>query len=132
MAGENCAQALPEDVLKEVEGTLGLVIPRTSVCPHHQAPMEYIEAAYAGEDVVVWAPRGGGKTTLGALATFLDLTRKPGCQVRILGGSLQQSLKMWEQLLPMLEQVVPDQMGKGSHAMRIRLENGSSAAVLTQ
>ena len=85
MPGENCAPSELEELHKWIRDVVGLSIPTKPVCPHHQAPMEYIDAAYADEDVIVWAPRGGGKTTLGALATLVDLVRKPGCQVRILG-----------------------------------------------
>lgn len=112
---------------------LGLAIPRTSVCPHHDAPFKYIWAAYAQEkDVVVWAPRGGGKTTLGAVATLLDLVHKPGCEVRILGGSLEQSMRMWEQLMPMLENVAGKSIVGKARARRVRLKNGSGVSVLTQ
>ena len=59
---------------------LGLSVPRRAVCPGHDAPLEYLKAAYfePASDLVVWAPRGGGKTRLGAAATLLDLLHKPG------------------------------------------------------
>lgn len=132
MPGENCAPGELEELHRWIHDVVGLSIPTKALCPHHQAPMDYIDAAYADEDVVVWAPRGGGKTTLGALATLIDLVRKPGCQVRILGGSLDQSLKMWEQLLPMIEQAAPEMVDGKMQAMRVRMKNGASAAVLTQ
>jgi Terminase RNaseH-like domain len=107
-----------------------LKIPREPVCPGHSSPFEYIRRAYfePTRDLIVWAPRGGGKTRLAALATLLDLLHKPGCAVRILGGSLEQSLRMWEHLLPDLERLqLGQQKGK-----KISLANGSGAAVLTQ
>lgn len=112
----------------------GLRIPRQAVCPNHFAPWEYIHRAYfepAG-DLVVWAPRGGGKTTLGAVATLLDLLHKPDCQVRILGGSLEQSLKMWEHLHPLLCKLAGGEIPDRPSARRVQLKNGSTAAVLTQ
>src|SRR4051812_38297854 len=68
----------------------GIWVPTKAVCVGHCAPMEYLWKAYQepARDLVVWAPRGGGKTKLGAVATLLDLVHKPGCSVRILGGSL--------------------------------------------
>ncbi len=78
----------------------GLKVPRRGVCPDHDSPFDYVRHAYfepAG-DVVVWAPRGGGKTRLAAAATLLDLVHKNGCAVRILGGSLDQSHRLWEHL----------------------------------
>lgn len=112
-----------------------LIIPRRSVCPHHQAPFEYIRSAYFEPscDQIVWAPRGGGKTTLAAVATLLDLVHKPGCSVRILGGSLEQSLRMWNALIPLLQDnfasTLPEQRGL---SRKVKLDNRSFAAVLTQ
>src|SRR5688572_16466067 len=90
-----------------VESFLGLRVPRKAVCKHHVPPFTYLWRAYKEPacDQVVWASRGGGKTRLGAVATLLDLLHKPNVQVRILGGSMEQSLKMWEHLLPDLERV---------------------------
>jgi hypothetical protein len=113
----------------------GLRVPKHAVCPHHQAPWNYLLSAYfePASDLVVWAPRGGGKTRLAAVATLLDLLHKPGCAVRILGGSLEQSLRMWEHLLPDLENLGGGLLRLGNtSAHKIRLSNRSSAAVLTQ
>lgn len=111
---------------------LGLQVPRRAVCPDHIAPFEYLMRAYfePGQDLVVWAPRGGGKTRLGAVATLLDLLHKPRTTVRILGGSLEQSLRMWEHLLGDVEQIAVGTKQTG--ARLIRLDNRSHAAVLTQ
>jgi hypothetical protein len=49
-------------------------------------------------DAVIWANRSGGKTELAAIATLLDCVFKPGCRVRILGGSGEQSGRMYEYL----------------------------------
>ncbi len=124
----------PDELHRFVAEFLNLRIPRRAVCAQHSAPFDYLCSAYfePARDLVVWAPRGGGKTTLGAVATLLDLLHKPGCQVRILGGSLDQSLKMWEHLQPMLESVAGDRVIGKPAARRVRLHNGSVAAVLTQ
>ena len=113
---------------------LGLKVPRKAICAHHIAPFEYIKRAYfepAG-DVVVWASRGGGKTRLGAAATILDLLHKQGVQVRILGGSMEQSLKMWEHLVPDLERCQVDHDRRTFGGRVVELRNGSRAAVLPQ
>lgn len=114
---------------------LDLDIPRRPVCPNHQAPFEYLKTAYfePSADQIVWAPRGGGKTRLAAIATLLDLLHKPKSAVRILGGSLEQSLRTWEHLLPDVENLAPRLLvHKKSRARRIELTNGATAAVLTQ
>jgi len=122
-----------QQLWKWVECFQGIRVPRRPVCPGHSAPFDYLKLAYfePATDLVVWAPRGGGKTRLGAVATLLDLIHKPGCAVRILGGSLEQSLKMWEHLCPELLRngVLPDRRG---NSRRANLPNGSSVGILTQ
>src|ERR1700745_571176 len=85
-----------KDLHNWIETFLRLKMPRQSVCPGHVAPFEYLRRSYfePAEDLVAWAPRGGGKTRRGAIAPVLDLFHKPGVEVRILGGSLEQSLRM--------------------------------------
>lgn len=126
--------ATAEELRAWVEGNLGLKLPAKSVCPGHVSPFEYLRRAYfePAEDLVVWAPRGGGKTRLAAAATLLDMLHKPPCSIRILGGSLQQSLRMWEHLLPDVERLAGDRLAGRSRSRRIDLDNGSSVAVLTQ
>ena len=111
-----------------------LHIPTEPVCASF-APFDYVCHTYfePTKDAVVWAPRGGGKTRLAALATLLDLLHKPGCSVRILGGSKDQSLRMWEHLFPDLTRLVEEMLdNKSRTTTRITLSNGSNAAVLTQ
>ncbi len=131
---------------------LGLDVPRVAVLPGSDPPFTYLTHAYfadhargvagsagggmdvaAGSDAVVWASRGGGKTTLGAAATLLDLLFKPGIQVRVLGGSLEQSLKMHEALRAMVERPALRPLLAGEPTRRrIELVNGSRVEVLAQ
>jgi len=87
----------PEELLDFVEAFWGLKIPRVKVCPEHNPPAEYVVAAFFEkvQNCVCWANRGGGKTLNGALATWLDAIFKAGCETKILGGSLEQSQKMY-------------------------------------
>jgi hypothetical protein len=82
--------ASPESLWQFVHVVYGLAVPRVAVCPGHAAPMDYLERAFLapGRDLVVWACRGGAKTELGSVAAHLDALFRPGCQTRILGGSL--------------------------------------------
>jgi hypothetical protein len=117
-----------------LETFLRLTFAQSGICPGHVSPFEYLRLAYfePASDLVVWAPRGGGKTRLGAAATLLDLFHKPGVSVRILGGSLDQSLRMWEHLLPDLMEFARDQLDGKVNSRRMRLINGSSAGVIPQ
>ncbi len=129
----------PDELHKWVRQHLGIDVPRKSLCAGHDAPFDYLCNAYfePAQDCVVWAPRGGGKTRLGAAATLLDLLHKPGVSVRILGGSIEQSRKMWDHLIPDIERLLPeDDKGKPPfkrRASELKLDAyGSTAAVLTQ
>lgn len=117
-----------------VEYFCGITVPRQPVCRGHCAPFDYLRLAYfePTTDLVVWAPRGGGKTRLAAAATLLDLVHKPNCAVRILGGSLEQSLRMWEHLSIDLEQSAAPLLKRRTISRRVLLANRSSAAVLAQ
>lgn len=123
----------PDNLHRWIVDNLGLDIPQVPVCPHHQAPFDYILASYQeSSDLLVWAPRGGGKTTLGALATLLDMLFKPTCQIRILGGSLDQSCRMWEQLLPMVESLAAQEIDGKIRSGHIKFKNKSAVSILAQ
>jgi hypothetical protein len=91
---DECVDA--DDLWDWLFAYLGLRVPRESICAGHTAPFEYVRRAYfdEGKDLVVWAARGAGKTRLGAAVTLLELLHKKGISIRILGGSLEQSMKM--------------------------------------
>jgi hypothetical protein len=90
----------PEDLLDFIEGFWGLRLPRVRVCPDHTPPAQYLVDAFfeRSPDAICWANRGGGKTLLGALVTWLDTVFKVGCATKVLGGSLAQSKRMYEHL----------------------------------
>ncbi len=86
-------------------------------------------------DCVVWANRGGGKTFLGAVATLLDLLYKPGIEIRILGGSLEQSRRMHAHLRRLVGErahaAIASQVAKLTES-RLALRNGSEVELLAQ
>jgi len=89
-----------QQLLKFIESFWGLRVPQAQVCPEHTPPAEYIADSFfeTVQDSVCWANRGGGKTLLGALATWLDTVFKKDCATKVLGGSLEQSKKMYQHL----------------------------------
>lgn len=126
----------PTQLHRFVTLALRLQVPRTSVSMLGSAPFDYLRDAFfmRGQDPVVWASRGGGKTLLGATATLLDLIFKPGIEVRILAGSLQQAERMYEHLRLLIDRPI---FRDGRHLLataptqrRIVLLNGSRAEVL--
>lgn len=132
----------PDELHRFVRVALGLTVPRVPLVPGNSAPFDYLKHAYfeappetcgtAGKDAVVWANRGGGKTMLGAVATLLDLLFKPGIQIRILGGSLEQSSKMYEHLVHLLDKPWFRSLLDGEPTQRrVALVNGSRAQLLS-
>ncbi len=124
----------PEALWQFVRSAYGLAVPRRAICPGHAAPMDYLVRAilHPGRDVVVWASRGGAKTELGSVAAHLDSILRPGCQTRILGGSLDQSERMYEYLLRKWDGAFAGLLAREPTARRTELVNGSTIEVLTQ
>jgi hypothetical protein len=110
--------------LCEFFDALGLKLPGVAKSSQSRAPMAYVvhsffegafvwnndgswhareEGSPRNNDCVVWANRGGGKTFLGAVVTMLDLVFKPGIEVRILAGSSDQAMRMYEHLTKLFE-----------------------------
>jgi len=83
-------------------------------------------------DLVVWANRGGGKTQIAAVATLLDAWFKPNCQIRILGGSGDQSLRMYEYVTAFLRQGYEDSLAEKLRKGKCRFTNGSVVEILKQ
>ncbi|MHC4657827.1 MAG: phage terminase large subunit family protein [Planctomycetota bacterium] len=120
---------------------LGIDIPDRKICPDHSSPMDYLwhsfQADFAAEraanaDAIVWANRAGGKTKLAAVATLLDCVFKPNCQVRILGGSGEQSGRMYEYLTAFLRSGFEDFLLGPVRKDKCSFTNGSAVEVLTQ
>lgn len=113
-----------------------LLLPRQGCCPGHVSPFEYLVHTFLEEsspaDTVVWACRGGGKTMLGAVATLLDLLFKPGIEVKILGGSLEQSDRMYGYLRRLCTEGFGEMLRRPPTRRRLELVNGSVVEVLAQ
>jgi hypothetical protein len=131
----------PDQLHRFVQVVLGMTIPKAPLVPGSSAPFDYLLHTFfentpqtttaTSKDAVVWANRGGGKTMLGAIATLLDLLFKPGIQVRILGGSLEQSSKMFEHLIALLDRPWFQTLLDGEPTQRrVALSNGSQAQLL--
>lgn len=111
-------------------------VPRPSAPAKEMEQVAWVEATSPIADCVVWASRGGGKTFLGAVATLLDMIFKPGIEIRVLGGSMDQSKRMHAHLRrlldprkhPELAALVKDKMTD----RRIRFHNGSEVELLSQ
>ena len=143
-----------KDLRNYVKVFLGLDIPNQRICPEHNSPMDYLWHSFAADftdgqdstfsrhtcgagsrtnaDAIVWANRAGGKTELAAVATLLDCVFKPNCQVRILGGSGEQSGRMYEYLTGFLRHGFEEFLLGPLLKAKCLFINGSAVEVLTQ
>lgn len=126
----------PDALHAWLASALGIVVPRHALTPASSPPFEYLRAAFFEDgperDCVVWAARGSGKTFYAAVATALDLAFKPGVQVKILGGSLQQSARMHEHLRDLFKRPALAPLVTSITERRLVLHSGSCAEILAQ
>lgn len=119
---------------------LGIEVPDRPFVQGNATPLDYLAHAFleprrtdAAHDCVVWANRGGGKTFMGAVATALDLAFKPGIEVRILAGSVEQGQRMHEHLRKLFEiDCLASLLDSRITARRVTLANGSRCELLAQ
>ncbi len=114
---------------------LGIDVPPVPRCCDHASPLDYLDHVFFERpgNAVVWANRGGGKTYYGAVATLLDMLFKPGIEIRILGGSFNQSDRMYEYLRDMLERPgLREMVARRATRQGVRLVNGSRVELLAQ
>jgi hypothetical protein len=130
-----------QDLKNYVKVFLGIDVPDKRICPQHHRPMDYLwhtfsvdfaSGAKTNADAIVWANRAGGKTELAAVATLLDCVFKPNCRVRILGGSGEQSGRMYEYLTTFLYNGFEEFLAGPALKAKCRFVNGSSVEILTQ
>jgi len=100
-------------------------------------PLAYLWHAYDESsemrDCVVWASRGSGKTFYAATATLLDMLYKPGIEVRLLGGSMEQSMRMHQHLRRLVAMpVVRKRVKVTITEKRVTFSSGSVAEILAQ
>jgi len=124
-----------------VSDHLGVRIPRRPCCPEHRAPFEaFADAYFARAPIAAWvASRGfGGKSLLLATLALTEATTL-GAEVRVLGGSADQSENVVRYTDGMVDlPTFPagllaghDALGTGRHRSgltktRVRLANGGT------
>lgn len=119
----------------------GITVSDVALVGGNCSPLDYLAWSFFEEsraeggppDAVVWANRGGGKTFYAAAATALDLIFKPGIEVMILGGSLQQARRVHEHLRGFFEKPRFASHVEGRITERgMELVNGSRVELLAQ
>jgi len=114
---------------------LSITVPRTPIIKGSSAPFDYLCHTFfehnAPRDALVWANRGGGKTFLGAVATALDMVFKPGIEIRLLAGSLEQAGRMHEHLRNLFAKEPLSSLVEGKMTeKRLRLTTGSRVELI--
>ena len=126
-----------EELAKWVWDVLGMRIPAQALCSSHCSPLDYLAASFLGgpdnsTDLLVWANRGGGKTMLAAIAALLDGLYKAPINIRILGGSFDQSDRLADYLRNFLSGNLGERVAGRMTRQRIRLTNGADIRMLSQ
>ncbi len=110
----------------------GMDIPAEPLCPHHEAPLDYLAASFFDQhDLLVWASRGGGKTMLAAIATILDAVFHYPAKIRVLGGSFDQSDRLADYVRQLLS-AHPRLLATEPTRNCVRLVGGSEIRMLAQ
>jgi len=126
------APANAEELGQFVREHFGISIPDRSMCPNHDAPLDYLSASFLGqEDLLVWANRGGGKTMIAAVATLLDAMFRYPVQILVLGGSFDQSDRLGDYIRRILQrhpELIEGRMTRDKYP----LVGGSEVRVLAQ
>ncbi len=125
------------ELARWIETHLHIKVPTRPIIESHHAPLDYLAHAFFEDrtprDCIVWANRGGGKTYYAAVATLLDLLYKPGIEIRILAGSLDQAKRMHTHLRALLAIDPIDTLVAGRITERkITLVNNATVELLAQ
>ena len=126
-----------DDELHAICSTFFKDIPRTSVCPGHTAPFEFISDQFFDRTrkIIAFANRSGGKTENMAISNCLDLLFKSNCEVAHLGAIKKQAEKCYQYMErylnnPSHNKVLFDQIVQFKRGSSV-FKNGSSIDILT-
>ena len=117
---------------RAAKALLGVTFPQKAICPHHNSPLDYLEASFLREeDLLVWANRGGGKTMLAAAATLLDALYRAPIKICVLGGSFDQSDRLGEYIREFVNRR-PELLDGSIRRDRVKIRGGSEIRMLAQ
>ncbi len=110
----------------------GRTIPSRAVCKGHSAPLDFVkEFMFGDSDILVLANRSGGKTATSGMATGL-VAYHDHIPVKILGGSGEQSLRMYEETKWLLEQGYEDRLSDDILKTEAPFKGGHKISIMTQ
>lgn len=117
-----------------IKETVGIDIPRVSVCPDHDAPFKFFSDMYFNRcdtAAILMANRGGSKTFLVALLHLVNSKFKPRCESATIGAIEAQARRAYAHLLKFMDIVPELKEDLASSIMsETRWKNGSRVEVL--
>lgn len=121
-----------EKLGKYIHKCTGRQIPSRAVCKEHNAPLSFMqEFLFGDEDILVLANRSGGKTALSGMAAGL-VAYHDRVGSKILGGSGEQSLRMYEETKWFLEQGYEDRLSDDILKTEAPFIGGYKVSIMTQ
>jgi hypothetical protein len=117
-----------------VRALWGHTIPRTKVCPDHQAPFEAFSAGYFAKEPMTLIHGSRGLAGKSRLLSILGITKAAvlGSDVNILGGSLNQSNNIHQTMRDAWDSKnAPKYMLQDESMTLIKLRNGAKIRPLT-
>lgn len=121
-----------EKLQSYIKKCTGRKIPSRKVCKEHNAPLEFMqEFMYGDKDILVLANRSGGKTASSGMATGL-VAYHDRVSSKILGGSGEQSLRMYEETKWLLEQGYEDRLSDDILKTEAPFKGGHKISIMTQ
>lgn len=122
-------------VWKWINENLGMKIPTRNVCDNHDAPFEFIYAAFMGlyKFIVALANRSGGKTMNFAILAILDSLANDNCESANLGAIQAQAQRCYRYIKNFIEfsEAVGQKLKGKTTIGRSTFINNSSVEVLT-
>lgn len=126
-----------DDLIRYIYTHIGKFIPNKSMCEDHNAPAEFIEHILYGEgDIIACGCRSGGKTMQFGMACGMlgyPFTNRPnGVKTRELGGSADQSKRVYEEFIGFLETGYHDKVMGDILTQRTAFQGGGRIELMTQ
>lgn len=116
-----------------IKNTVGIDIPRVSVCDGHDAPFKFFSDCYFNrcDSSILMANRGGAKTFLVALLHLVNSKFKPRCESATVGAIEAQARRAYAHLLKFMDMVPELKEDVASSIMsETKWKNGSKVEVL--
>lgn len=131
-AGPSVAPRTPAELHRWIARYVGLSIPQEHVCEAHQAPFDFVAAAYFENisDALVLANRAGGKTHDVACLHLVNAATKPNHYTSHIGAIKRQAERCWSYYRRALTRPDLHELAPAPRVGSTIWRNGSEAEIL--